>query len=188
MQPYLISWMTRWLFAKWRLLTWQVWRWMTYPRRQRDNGLHPTVGVIRLLILVRRPARYWCKPRYLQQTKTLLLLRISLERTLTIHWWAMLVPTSSKVVLAGILSQGRGGVPLYMESQLLAVTQSLTLVGMTSDLCFWLWWRLRGRCPEHDRFYNWCLCQWCNPIPQALVPTSCTTLVQVSSALTMALA
>jgi len=46
---------------------------------------------------------------------------------------------------AGSDNQGSVAIPLYMERQL-AVTQSLTLVGMTSsDLCFWLWWRFRGR-------------------------------------------
>jgi len=76
----------------------------------------------------------------------------------------MLVPTSSKVVLAGY-SHRVGEDTLYMERQL-AVTQSLTLVGMTSsDLCFWLWWRLRGRnCLEHDRFTTGVFVSDANPM------------------------
>jgi len=72
----------------------------------------------------------------------------------------MLVPTSSKLVLV-ILTQGVVvAIPLY-GAPTLAVTQSLTLVGMTSlqISASGFGGGLGRHCPEHERFYNWCICQ-----------------------------
>jgi len=146
------------------------------------------MAMVRLLI--RRPTRYWCRPRHLQHRQR----HSDIENIVGTDLNDTLVGyAGANIIEAGagrIPSQGVVvAIPLYMERQLCGDTITdfggndifqISASGFGGGL-------EEGVPCEHSTTGVFVMM----PIqfPRVLVPTSCTTLVQVSSALTvMALA